>query len=65
MDEEMESLLRNKTRDLVEFLKGKLTLQNKWVYRLKEEDGDKKRYKDILVGYIYHHTHSFWSIFPS
>ena len=28
---------------------GKKTLQNKWVYRLKEEDGEKKRYKDRLV----------------
>jgi hypothetical protein len=24
-------------------------LQNKWVYKLKEEDGGKKRYKDRLV----------------
>jgi hypothetical protein len=24
-------------------------LQNKWVYKLKEEDGGKKRYKVILV----------------
>jgi hypothetical protein len=27
----------------------KRALQNKWVYRLKEEDGDKKRYKAKLV----------------
>ena len=24
-------------------------MQNKWVYKLKEEDGGKKRYKDRLV----------------
>ena len=28
---------------------GKTTLQNKWVYRLKEEDGGKQRYKARLV----------------
>ena len=28
---------------------GKLTLHNKWVYKLKEADGGKKRYKDRLV----------------
>jgi hypothetical protein len=27
----------------------KRSLHNKWVYRLKEEDGGKKRYKDRLV----------------
>ena len=27
----------------------KSTLQNKWVYRFKEEDGGKKRYNAILV----------------
>ena len=27
----------------------KKTFQNKWVYKLKEEDGRKKRYKDRLV----------------
>ena len=28
---------------------GKTTLKNKWVYRLKEEDGGKQRYKARLV----------------
>jgi hypothetical protein len=28
---------------------GKRTLQNKWVYKLKEEDEGKKRYKARLV----------------
>ena len=49
MDEEMESMVRNQTWDLVELHVGKRALQNKWVYKLKEEDGGKKRYKDILV----------------
>ena len=49
MKEEMDSLVRNRTWDLVEFPAGKRELQNKWVYKLKEEDGGKKRYKDRLV----------------
>ena len=38
MNEEMDSLVRNQTWDLVEFPAGKKALHNKWVYRLKEED---------------------------
>jgi len=34
---------------LVQLPTRKITLQNKWVYKLKEEDGGKKRYKDRLV----------------
>ena len=49
MDEEMDSLVRNQTWDLVKLPAGKRVLQNKWVYRLKEEDGGKKRYKARLV----------------
>ena len=49
MNEEMESLVRNQTWDLVEFPVGKQALHNKWVYMLKEEYGVKKRYKVRLV----------------
>ena len=49
MDEEMDSLVRNHTWDLVKFPTKKRALQNKWVYRWKDEDGGKKRYKDRLV----------------
>ena len=49
MNEEMESLVRNKIWDLVQFLAGKRVVQNKWVYRSKEEDGGKKWYKARLV----------------
>jgi hypothetical protein len=34
---------------LVQFPVGKRALQNKWAYKLKEEDGGKKRYKARLV----------------
>ena len=49
MKEEIESLLKNKTWDLCNLPVGKKALQNKWVYRLKEEDGGKKRFKARLV----------------
>jgi hypothetical protein len=49
MKEEMDSLVNNDTLDLVQFPTGKRTSQNKWVYKLKEEDGGKKRYKARLV----------------
>ena len=49
MNEEMDSLVRNQTWDLVQLLEDKRALQNKWVYKLKEEDGCKKWYKDRLV----------------
>ena len=49
MKEEMDSLLKNKTWDLVPLPKGKRAFPNKRVYRLKEVDGEKKRYKTILV----------------
>jgi hypothetical protein len=49
MKEEMDSLVNNHTWDLVQLPVGKRALQNKWVYKLKEEDGGEKRYKARLV----------------
>ena len=49
MDEDMDSLVRNKTWDLVELHVGKRELHNKWVYMLKEEEGSKKWYMARLV----------------
>lgn len=49
MKEEMDSLMKNKTWDLVPLPAEKRALPNKWVYRLKEEEGGQKRYKAILV----------------
>ena len=40
MHEEMNSLNKNKTYDLVKLPKGKKALKNKWVFKLKK-DGDK------------------------
>eukprot|EP00253_Pinus_taeda_P026327 PITA_26327 len=45
----MGSLAHNHTWDLLRVLASKTTLQNKWVYRLKEEDGGRKRYMCRLV----------------
>ena len=41
MDEEMDSLVRNQTWDLVEFPIDKREFQNKWVYMLNKEGGKK------------------------
>jgi hypothetical protein len=49
MKEKMDSLVNNHTWDLVQFPTGKRALQNKWVYKLKEEDGGIKGYKARLV----------------
>ena len=49
MKEEMDSLAHDQTWDLVRFPADKKTLQNKWVYKLNEEDGGRKRYKARLV----------------
>ena len=49
MQEEMESLHQNQTWDLVNLPIGKWALQNKWVYKLKEEEGGRRRYKSRLI----------------
>jgi hypothetical protein len=49
MKEEMYSLVNKHTWDLVQFPVGKIALQNKRVYRLKEEDEGKRRYKDRII----------------
>ena len=45
MKDEMDSLMKNKTWDLCKLPTTKKALQNKWVYRLKGEDGGKKIFK--------------------
>jgi hypothetical protein len=50
MKEEMDSLERNKTWDLVELPKDRKVVDCKWVYKLKRVVDDKvKRYKANLV----------------
>jgi hypothetical protein len=49
MKEEIYSLVNNQTWDLVQFPAGNRALQNKWFCSLKEEDGEKGRYKARLV----------------
>lgn len=49
MKDEMDSLLQNKTQDLCRLPIGKRALQNKWIYRLKEQEGGKKIFKARLV----------------
>jgi len=49
MKEEMESLKKNQTWDLVRLPAGKKALHNKWVYRIKKERNGNLRYKARLV----------------
>ena len=50
MQEEVKSLHENHTYDLMELPKGRKTWRNKWVYRLKNEENDRRpRYKAHLV----------------
>ena len=49
MKDEMDSLLRNQTWELIELLVGKKALTNKWVYKIKNEHDGSKHYKTRLV----------------
>jgi len=50
IQKEMKSLRENHTYDIVELLKERKALRNKWVYRLKmEENNPRSRYKARLV----------------
>ena len=49
MQEEMKSLNENYTYDLVKLPKGKMALNNKWVYRLKTKNNSQQWYKAKLV----------------
>ena len=43
-------MLEKKTWELLNLPKGRITLQNKWVYKIKHEgEGRKERYKARLV----------------
>ena len=50
MEEEMKSLNKNHTYNLMKLPKGKRALKNKWLYKLKtEEQNSQPRYKARLV----------------
>ena len=49
MKDEMDSLMSNQTWELAELPPGKKTLHNKWVYRIKEHDGNKRCKARLVV----------------
>jgi Reverse transcriptase (RNA-dependent DNA polymerase) len=50
MKDEIKSLQENNTYALVQLLKGRKTLRNKWVFKLKrDENGELVKYKTRLV----------------
>lgn len=49
MEDEMDSLQENRTWELVKLPKKRKALRNKWVYKIKHEGDEKKRYKARLV----------------
>ena len=49
MQEEMDSLQKNDTYELVELPKGKKALKNKWVFKLKKDGNKLVKYKARLV----------------
>ena len=50
MEDEMKSLYDNQTFELVKLLKDTMALKNRWIYRLKQEEGSSTpRYKARLV----------------
>ena len=67
MNEEMDSIVINPTWDLVQFPAVKRELQNKWLYRLKEEDGWNKRFAQnkgiVLKGFAQNKGIEFDEIF--
>ena len=65
MKDEIKSLQKNGTWSLTKLPEGKKALQNKWVYRLKEESDGSRRYKARLVvkGFQQKHGIDFTEIF--
>ena len=65
MQEEMNSLQKNKTYELVELPKGKKALRNKWVFKLKKDSEKLVKYKARLVvkGFSQKHGVDFDEIF--
>ena len=49
MQEEMDSLQKNDTYELVELPEGKKVLKNKWLFKLKKDGNKLVKYKTRLV----------------
>ena len=65
MQEEMDSLHKNKTYELIEIPKGKKALRNKWVFKIKKDSEKLVKYKARLVlkGFSQKHGVDFDEIF--
>ena len=65
MQEEMNSLHKNKTYELIELPKGKKALRNKWVFKIKKDSEILVKYKARLVvkGFNQKHGVDFDEIF--
>ena len=65
MQEEMNSLHKNKTYELIELPKGKKALRNKWVFKIKKDSEILVKYKARLVlkGFSQKHGVDFDEIF--
>lgn len=57
MDKEFNSLQQNNAWELVDLLKGKKVVRNKWVYKVKKDaDGNTSRYKArVAIGFTQKH----------
>ena len=66
MEEEMQSLHKNQTWELVELPKGKRAMGCKWVYKKKEVISKKEgeKFKACLVAKGYSRKHGVWSDIP-
>ena len=65
MQEEMNSLHKNKTYELIEIPKGQKALRNKWVFKIKKDSEKLVKYKARLVlkGFSQKHGVDFDEIF--
>ena len=66
IEEEMQSLYKNQTWELVELLKGERAIGCKWMYKKKEtvSENEGKKFKARLVPKGYSKKHKYDEIFP-
>ena len=51
IESEMDSLIKNDTYELVQLPKGKRTLKNKWVFKLKKDNMPKSKARLVVKGF--------------